>query len=37
VIPGVANRATAALAHLTPKSLILPVLAQRHPALKPEN
>jgi hypothetical protein len=36
VIPGVANRATAALAHLTPKSLILPVLAQRHPALKPE-
>ncbi len=35
VIPGAANRATAALAHLTPKSLILPLLAQRHPALKP--
>jgi hypothetical protein len=37
VIPGVANRATAALAHLTPKALILPMMAQRHPALKPEN
>ena len=37
VIPGVANRATAALAHLTPKALILPMLAQRHPALKPDN
>jgi len=37
VIPGVANRATAALAYLTPKALILPVLAQRHPALKPDN
>jgi hypothetical protein len=35
VIPGAANRASAALAHLAPKSLILPLLAQRHPALKP--
>jgi uncharacterized protein len=36
VIPGTANRAAAALAHLAPKSMILPLLAQRHPALKPE-
>ncbi len=36
VIPGAANRAAAALAHLAPKSLILPLLAQRHPALKPD-
>ena len=34
VIPGAANRATAALSQLTPKALILPILAQRHPALK---
>jgi short-subunit dehydrogenase len=34
VIPGVANRAAAALAHLAPKALILPLLAQQHPALK---
>jgi hypothetical protein len=34
VIPGAANRAAAGLAHLTPKALILPLLAQRHPALK---
>ena len=34
VIPGAANRATAALSYLTPKALILPILAQRHPALK---
>ncbi len=34
VIPGTANRVTAAVAHLTPKSLILPLLASRHPALK---
>lgn len=34
VIPGVANRAVAAVAHLVPKSLILPLMAQRHPALK---
>jgi uncharacterized protein len=34
VIPGAVNRTAAALAHLAPKSLILPVLAHRHPALK---
>ena len=34
VIPGLANRAAAALAHLAPKALILPLLAQQHPALK---
>jgi uncharacterized protein len=34
VIPGAANRAGAALAHLIPKSWILPVLAKQHPALK---
>ena len=37
VIPGAANRASAALAHLAPKALILPLLAQRHPALKTDN
>lgn len=36
VIPGPANRAAAALAHLAPKALILPMLAHRHPALKPD-
>jgi hypothetical protein len=35
VIPGAANRAAAALAHLAPKALLLPLVAQRHPALKP--
>jgi uncharacterized protein len=35
VIPGTANRAAAGLAHLAPKSLILPLLAKQHPALKP--
>jgi short-subunit dehydrogenase len=34
VIPGVANRAAAALGHLAPKALILPMMAGRHPALK---
>jgi uncharacterized protein len=34
VIPGPANRAAAALAHLAPKSWILPLMARRHPALK---
>jgi short-subunit dehydrogenase len=33
VIPGTANRLTAAVAQVTPKSLILPLLASRHPAL----
>ena len=34
VIPGMANRAAAGLAHLAPKALILPLLASQHPALK---
>ena len=34
VIPGMANRVTAAVAHMTPKSLILPLLVSRHPALR---
>lgn len=34
VIPGPANRLTATLAPLTPKSLLLPLLAKNHPALK---
>lgn len=33
-IPGPANRASAMLAHLTPKSLLVPLLASRHPGLK---
>ena len=34
VIPGVANRTAAALAHLAPKALILPLMVQRHPSLR---
>ena len=34
VIPGVANRVTAALATLTPKQLLVPILARFHPALR---
>ena len=34
VIPGTANRAAAGLAHLTPKALLVPLLAKRHPALE---
>lgn len=34
VIPGPANRATATLAPLVPKTLLLPLLAKRHPALR---
>ena len=34
VIPGAANRAAASLAHLAPKAWILPLMVQRHPALK---
>jgi hypothetical protein len=33
VIPGLANRAGAALAHLVPKRLLLPLLARNHPGL----
>jgi short-subunit dehydrogenase len=34
VIPGTANRVTAALATITPKQLLVPVLARMHPALR---
>jgi hypothetical protein len=34
VIPGAANRVGAAFAYLTPRALLLPVLARQHPALK---
>jgi len=33
-IPGQANRVTAMFAHLTPKQLLVPLLASRHPGLK---
>jgi short-subunit dehydrogenase len=36
VIPGTVNRAAAGLAHLVPKSLLLPLMAKRHPALDPD-
>ena len=34
VIPGLANRAGAALAHLMPKRVLLPILAKGHPGLR---
>lgn len=34
VIPGVANRVTAALATLTPKQLLVPIMARMHPAMQ---
>jgi short-subunit dehydrogenase len=34
VIPGLANRVGAAVAHLTPRWLLVPMLARQHPALK---
>ena len=34
VIPGIANRVTAAVATITPKQLLVPLLARVHPALK---
>jgi short-subunit dehydrogenase len=34
VIPGVANRVAAAFAQVTPRSLLLPILARQHPGLK---
>lgn len=34
VIPGAPNRVLARVAHLTPRTLLLPVLARQHPALK---
>lgn len=36
VIPGLANRASALLAHLTPKRLLLPLVARSHPGLTHE-
>jgi len=35
VIPGSPNRLAAAVAHFVPRRLLLPVLASRHPSLKP--
>lgn len=34
VIPGMANRVGASLAHLMPRRVLLPILARQHPALK---
>jgi uncharacterized protein len=34
VIPGAANKVSAASGHLTPRRLLLPILAKQHPALK---
>jgi short-subunit dehydrogenase len=34
VIPGAANRAASVMAHLTPRSLLVPILARSHPGLK---
>jgi hypothetical protein len=34
IIPGTANRVGAMFGHLVPKSMILPILARQHPALK---
>jgi short-subunit dehydrogenase len=34
VIPGMSNRMGAAVAHLTPRRILLPILAKQHPALK---
>jgi short-subunit dehydrogenase len=34
VIPGIANWAAAMLAHVTPKQLLVPLLAARHPGLR---
>jgi short-subunit dehydrogenase len=34
VIPGMSNRVGASVAHLTPRRVLLPLLARQHPALK---
>ena len=34
VIPGTPNRVLARLSHLTPRALLLPILAKQHPAMK---
>jgi short-subunit dehydrogenase len=36
VIPGLANRVGAALAHLTPRRILVPIIAKQHPVLKRE-
>lgn len=33
-IPGIANRATAMLGHITPKRFLVPILAWRHPGMR---
>jgi len=33
VIPGMANRVSASLAQVTPRSLLVPILAKGHPGL----
>ena len=33
-IPGVANRVAAAIAQVTPRTLLLPTLAKQHPGLR---
>jgi short-subunit dehydrogenase len=34
VIPGAANRLVSVLAHMTPRSLLLPIVARQHPGLR---
>jgi short-subunit dehydrogenase len=34
VIPGAANKASAASAYLTPRRLLVPILAKMHPAMR---
>jgi short-subunit dehydrogenase len=34
VIPGAANRVAAKLSYLTPRRLVVPIIARGHPALK---
>jgi short-subunit dehydrogenase len=34
VIPGAANRVVSALAQVTPRSLLLPIVARQHPGLR---
>jgi short-subunit dehydrogenase len=34
VLPGSLNRVGATMAHLTPRSLLVPILARSHPGLK---
>jgi hypothetical protein len=34
VIPGLANRAGSFFGYLTPRTLLMPLLAKQHPALK---